>query len=264
MDSNDPPSHPTPAPRRTSHSQGCFKWLCITLIATMAIGGIVGWKAVQAFANMPGAAIDTVLGYFRSEQVLTTSFRESLISIIPTHGDILEVATLEMDETLTHYDMKTWAGNLLYLGTTVSEVRVPAVYRYHIRLNDPWVVTRRDHACIVIAPSLHASQPPAIRTDKMEKKSASGWLRFNAAENLAELEKSVTPTLEKRGESPARLDQVRDAARKAVAEFVQTWLLKQQQWTTEEVTSITVVFADEAVAKDSAALLRQSPALTLP
>ena len=72
------------------------------------------------------------------------------LGITPTHGDILELATLEMDETITRYDMKTWVGNLLYLGTTVSEIRVPAVYRYHLRMNEPWKVTRRDHACNVM------------------------------------------------------------------------------------------------------------------
>ncbi len=262
MDSLIPQTRPVA--RRASPGTGCLKWLCITLIVAMAIGGIVGWKAIQAFANMPGAAFDKVMGFFKGEQVLTESFRESLIRVIPTHGDILELATLEMDETITRYDMKTLAGNWLYLGTTVSEIRVPAVYRYHIRLNEEWKVTRRNHDCVVVAPRLHASQPPAIRTDKMEKKSESGWLRFNAAENLAQLEKSVTPTLEKRGDSPGRLDKVRDPARKAVAEFVQKWLLNQQQWNASEVNRIIVVFADEPEAKNPEALLKLSPVKTLP
>jgi hypothetical protein len=79
----------------------------------------------------------------------------------------------------------------------------------------------------------------------MEKKSEAGWLRFNAAENLAALEKELTPTLEKRAGNKAHLDLVREAARKSVAEFVKAWLLKEGKPNQEEVRSITVIFPDE-------------------
>jgi hypothetical protein len=80
----------------------------------------------------------------------------------------------------------------------------------------------------------------------MEKKSEAGWLRFNAAENLAALEKELTPTLEKRAGNKAHLDQVREVARKSVAEFVKAWLLTEGKIHQEDVRSITVIFSDEA------------------
>jgi hypothetical protein len=265
MDSIDSKPSPLTAPSPSkSASTGCFKWFSITIIAAMTIVGFVWWKSVQALVSAPAEFVDRLMKGFKGEQTLVQSFRESLISVMPTHGDVLELATLEMDETVTRYDMKTLVGNRVYLGTTVSEIRVPAVYRYHIKINEEWRVTRKDHICTVVVPILHASQPPAIRTDKMEKKSESGWLRFNAADNLAELEKSLTPTLEKRADNTSHKDLARESARKAVAEFVQKWLLKQSQWASDEISSIVVVFADEESAKDPAALQRQKPVLTLP
>jgi len=248
----------TPDDKR--RASGCLRWTAILVLACVLIGGVVAWKFFDLARDAAVWLRDLPTRMVRQE--ITQSFRESVTSIASTNGDILEVATLHTDETITSYDMKTILNDAVYLGTTISEIRTPVVYRYHIRLSDEWRLSVEDRRCIVHAPVMRASLPPAIRTEGMEKKSAAGWLRFNAAENLAELEKSLTLTLEKRAGNKAHLDLVREAARKSVGEFVKKWLLKDGQATTGEVKSITVIFPDEVKADDEP--LTVPPTLEVP
>lgn len=194
------------------------------------------------------------------EQRISDSFRLSVTQIISTQGDILEVATMQTDETITKYDMKTLFQDALYLGTTVSEIRTPVFYRYHIRLSDPWEIRVHGGACIVHAPALRPSLPPAIRTEGLEKKSAAGWLRFNAAENLAALEKELTGTLEKRAGNAAHLNLIREKARESLAQFAQKWLMQEPKSPATTLRSITVIFPDETEPE----VLKRPPTLVLP
>jgi hypothetical protein len=117
---------------------------------------------------------------------------------------------------------------------------------------------------MVIAPAIRPSLPPAIRTETMEKKSAAGWLRFNAAENLSELEKGLTALLEKRAATPGKIRSVREAARLSVAKFVHAWVLKEQKDLEQGgIREIVVVFPDEAGAKNEAEALKQPATLHL-
>lgn len=221
-------------------SGGCLKWPSIALIAVTALLCFTALKGCDRLKAMVDALTST-LG--RSD--ITTSFRESIRKVSATRGDILELATVEADETFTRMDAKSIAWDLIYLGTTVSEIRAPAVYRYHLKLSDDWQISRHEDACVVVAPVIRPSLPPAIRTDKMEKKTQAGWGRFNATENLRLLEQSITPVLERRAGNPSHLDQIREPARQAAAEFVKTWVVKDMP----TVTRIVVVFADEPAAQ---------------
>ena len=249
------PESPPPTARGNRRGPGCFSTLCLTLLAALLILGIIGWK----FLDVSLAGLRNGFGLlgglpekFQAHRV-TETFRESLTRITPTNGDVLELAVVESDETITKFDMKTLFNDTVYLGTTISEIRVPAVYRYHLKLSDEWKLTTSGNVLTVIAPVIRPSLPPAIRTERMEKKSESGWLRFNADENLAELEKNVTPTLERRAGSPGKIKQASEACRKSVAEFVKNWLLKEGQWKQNSIAAIVVIFADEPAAKNVSA-----------
>ena len=45
---------------------------------------------------------------------------------------------------------------------------------------------------------------------------------------------------------PAHLRIVREPCRKAVAEFVKNWLLREEHWREDRFTSVVVIFPDEA------------------
>lgn len=257
--SHCPPDMESPATDTPARKKpGCLATLGLTMIAAMIIAGIFVWKFLDAGLSF----LDGLPEKFQAQHI-TQTFRESVRRIDSTQGDILELATMESDETISKFDMKTLFNDVVYLGTTESEIRVPAVYRYHLKLSDDWTVGTNGNVVTVIAPIIRPSLPPAIRTDRMEKKSESGWLRFNKDENLAALEKSVTPTLERRAGSPGKIRQVREACRKSVAEFVKNWLLKEEQWKQDSFAAIVVVFADEPEAKDLAKMKAMQATLSL-
>jgi hypothetical protein len=163
--------------------------------------------------------------------------------VMRTAGGLLEVATLSVDEHFSRRDAKALWG--VPLGETVSEVRVPVTYRYHIELAREWPVQIEGTRATVRAPALEASLPVAFDTGAMQRSTTSGWARFNARENLAAVERSMSIELQARAQSARYRALVREDARKTVAEFVGKWLLTEQRWPREPGYSVNVVFADD-------------------
>ena len=196
---------------------------------------------------------------------ITHTFRESIPQITSTQGDILELVISRSEETFKSSDEK-WAGwGWVYLGTTIAEIRVPVSFRYHLRLSDPWRLAARDQTCLVLAPRIRPSLPPAIHTAEMERRAESGWARFDKNDQLDALERSMTPSLEQRAGDTAHLQLVREACRQSVAGFVKKWLMREGQWRSDRFTSIVVLFPDEAPVTSDQDLLqfRHEPTLML-
>ncbi|WP_397379925.1 hypothetical protein [Prosthecobacter sp.] len=251
----EPNSAPAPAPRR---GPGCFSILALTFLAVVVIGGLVVWKVVDS-----GFGMKWLAEHFQ-KRTITESFHENVKRIASTQGDVLELATMETEETVTKYDTKTLFNDAVYLGTTVAEIRALVVYRYHLKLSDEWKLTVENGRCVVIAPAIRPSLPPAIRTETMEKKSEAGWLRFNAAENMAELEKGLTPMLERRAAVPGKIKHVREASRTSVAKFVQHWVLKEQKAQDQGgIREIVVIFPDEPAAANAVEASKLSATLNV-
>jgi len=180
---------------------------------------------------------------------ITRTFVTSIPKIHGTGLGNLELATVEIEEIISESDERRILWDHFSLGETVSEIRVPVTYRYHLRLADAWEIEISDQTCIVHAPRIRASQPPAIHTERMTKRSESDWLRFNADQQLEELERSLTPTLEDYAEDARHLDLVREQCRRTVAEFVRSWLLMEDHWRDDRFRSIVVVFEDEEIVE---------------
>lgn len=176
---------------------------------------------------------------------ITTTFIEGLPNAEASHGGVLELATNQSHEFFRREDSKQVLWGWVDLGTTVAEIRVPVTFRYHLRLSDPWRLTTRGNLCVVLAPPIRPSLPPAIHTDLLEKSSESGWARFNQAENLDALEKQLSPMLLARASDRRHLKAVREECRKAAAEFVRAWLLREDHWRKDRFTAVLVMFPDE-------------------
>ncbi len=217
-----------------------FPWRTAMFLATLL--ALCGFALFAYFRTLEQAA--AVAGRFKTGRI-TQTFLEQIPEVISTHGDVLEVATAESREIFTQSDSLSVLGETISLGTTVSEIRVPVTYRYHIRLSDRWKLSTHGTVCSVIAPSLRPSLPPAIHTDRMEKQTAAGWLRFNAQQNLDALERSITPRLNQRASNSEHVALVRETARKSVGEFVKNWLIREDQWRGQRFDAIVVVFEDE-------------------
>ena len=235
----------------------------LTVAGLALLASAVAWRTCRVIERAPrdtvaevGEAAGAVAERFKSGHI-TTTFVAAIPRLSPG-GALLELASFEARETFTRSDERSVLFDLIPLGTTVTEIRVPVTYRYHVRLSDPWQLDVRDSVCLVRAPRLEPSLPPAIHTDGLERRSERGWLRFNVDEQMAALEKSITPTLAAYAADAQHLALVREPCRLRLAEFVRTWLLREDQWRQDRFTAVTVVFADEA-APDLAA---RAPTLT--
>ncbi len=176
---------------------------------------------------------------------ITETFLASIPEIDAGGSGNLEVAKAEITETFTRSDERRIFWDSVSLGTTVTEVKVPVTYRYHLRLDDPWRLEVSGQTCLVFAPRIRPTQPPAIHTDGMTRRTEEDWLRFDAEEQLEELERSITPRLVARAAGSKHLALIREPSRRTVADFVRVWLLREDQWRDDRFHTIKVVFADE-------------------
>jgi hypothetical protein len=239
-----------------------FPWVAaiigavVVILAAFALGAFL-WtgRTARDAVDKAIAAVPEIARNFKTDNI-THTFQESIPTITSTKGDILEVASFRSVETFKRSDEKRIAWDWVYLGTTVVEIRVPVTFRYHVRLSDPWQLASRDQVCLVLAPPVRPSLPPAIDTTGMEKRAESGWARFDKNVRLDELERSLTGLLEQRAMDDPHQQLVRDACRKSVAEFVRNWLMREQQWRSDRFTAIIVAFPDEVTVASDRDLLR--------
>jgi len=190
------------------------------------------------------SASEVIAGFTRDDIAVT--FRNELTSIADTNGGLLEVARLESTEEFRR-EVKS-----PFRGTTVSEIKARAVFKYHVPLRDGWSIeieeSPRARVCQVVAPALVPSLPVAFQSESLEAKSAEGWLRWDGDTEMDALMASVTPGLEERAHR--NLDLVKDKARRSIKEFVKTWLLDNDQWREDRFSAIEVKFADEVSEVD--------------
>lgn len=186
---------------------------------------------------------------------VTHAFTSSIPEVSREEGGVLEVATATVPEIFTRSDERHTAWGWIYLGENVSEIRAPVTYRYHVKLSGNWEVRISGLICRVIAPPLQPSLPPAVHTDRMDKRTDRGWARFDSESQLEELERDITPTASRYAFDPLHVALVRPEARRTVGEFVRTWLLNQQGWKDDDFHIVEVRFRDE---------VEPSPVATMP
>ncbi len=114
---------------------------------------ILGWfgihSALQVGKETTLDAVDRAaeavkqLGAGFTSETITETFIAS-IPTLGTEGMLLEVAQLEATENFERRDEKRAFYDLVPLGVTISEIRAPVTYRYHLRLEDPWTLDVRD------------------------------------------------------------------------------------------------------------------------
>jgi hypothetical protein len=165
--------------------------------------------------------------------------------VMRTSGGLLEVAIIKSPERFEAAQNHTILG--VDVGKTVSRIRVPAVFRYHIELAPEWKILLRDKAFIVVAPAVRPSLPVAIDTANMEKESSGIWSIFTGTALVEELQRSITAALATKASSDTYVQFQREAARKTVTEFVAKWLVTQEQWKSASSYPIRVFFADEPI-----------------
>lgn len=231
-----------------------IRWPLVLLLAVV----IASLATLRVCRTVAEGGRDAAAGIARglSSATLTTSFVSDLPRLVPGSGTSLELAAVEVVETVTRREDRRTLFDLLPLGTTVAEIRVPVTYRYHVRLDGPWRLTISDRTCRVEAPPLEPTLPPAIHTDRMEKRAEHSWLPLDPTPELEVLERSLTPTLAARAGRAESLALVREHSRAQLEAFVRGWLLGEGAWRPDALTSVEVRFADEAERDLAAPTLR--------
>jgi hypothetical protein len=250
MDDMEKDPEPTPQPKeeRALRRGGlaAWRWPLVAVLAMVLV--FLGVRGVwQALRSLPGTTLEQaadIAERFRSGTI-TTTFTAALPRLLPEEGTKLELVAFEAVETFSRSDDRRIFYGMVPLGTNVTEIRVPVIYRYHVRLDDPWHLEVRDQEVVVHAPRIHPTLPPAIDTAGLEKRSERGWLRFDVDEQMADLEHTLTERLSRRAADPDTIDLVRETCRVRLAEFVRTWLLAEDHWRADRFRAITVLFADE-------------------
>ena len=111
----------------------------------------------------------------RSPAISTSAHAERVV-VMPTAGGRLEVAAVAVRETFTRSDLRLLF-DLVDLGTTVSEVRVDATYRFHVEMARTWPLRIAGRTCVVRAGAVRPTLPVAFDTWTVERRTSSGCAR---------------------------------------------------------------------------------------
>ena len=238
-------------------SSGHAAWRWPLVVVFIALLGLIAFVYIL---RIPGQLVESagkgVVGVAEAldgaaskllKGTITETFTASLPKLETERGGLLELAKITATETFRSKDELTYDFRWFEVdvGTTITEIRVPVTYRYHLRMRDAWELSVTNNVCIVHAPEIRPSQPPAIHTDRMEKSSDEGWARFNAEEQMTKLEKTITPTIRKYASDEQHLDVIRENCRKTVSEYIEDWLLREGQWGEGRLRFVKVYFPGE-------------------
>ena len=238
----------------SSRRRGNWWPICTVLIVLIAAGVFLmyHYSPMRFAESTADKVIEGARDFVRefTRENITTTFRSKLISLADTNGGLLEVAELQSVEEFRR------EASTPILGTTVSEARATAVFKFHVPLGDGWQIDVEEsdavRACIVVAPELRPSLPVAFKSDELETSSSEGWLRWDQEEEMATLLEQITPALERRAHKNVNV--ARETARKTIKDFVKTWLFENNQWSDDRFSVIEVKFADEVTDEMEAAV----------
>lgn len=209
----------------------------LPVVALLIAGGAIGLSFVEPVPGDQPVKTPTLVRSEPSEEVI----------VLRTSGGLLEVSRIEVTEVMDARFQHTLLG--VKIGETVPRIRVPAVYRYHVKLDREWKVLRKDGVFTVVAPSVRPSLPVAVNFAGMEKVVGGSWMLqpITGREDLDDLERAITVKLERKAGSRDYLERQRSQARATIREFARKWIVEQTRWKDAEFRDIRVYFADEPV-----------------
>lgn len=205
-----------------------------------ALGGAFVALKISTGANFADALV---------QREIQERVSEKISRIRATQGDILELAVLE--SVLTFEQTDVWRNVPDELGKSVSQVSVPAVFRFFVKISEPISVSAEEKdgemVCTVVAPKLQPVLPVAFDTSKTVWKRDIGIFRFNREEMTDTLREKISMRLVLSAKNHAKTAVVRDAARESFANFVRTWLqeIRELRERFGENISVKIIFADE-------------------
>ena len=236
-------------------------------LAVLLVAGVLTFLLVSYGC---AGLMQKILPEIKISRAVNRTIQQSIADIRATKGDVLLLAEIETLETIRESDTKLlrvpYTEFDISVGTTESEVRVPAHYRYFVRLDSPIQVEIEQHGkwrrCVIHAPALEAQTPVSFDSNRMELRVDAGWLRFNKDEAREKVLKSISSVLELR--APEKISLAQDKARAAFASFVRNWLLREQLYGDDVINDIIVLFPGETDPAQTKPAEHTQPAKEIP
>jgi hypothetical protein len=246
-------------PRRPSHAAWAMALAAVAIVAIVVAG------AVYVFYSLRGLPVDVLEGgrqalrdlrevaaAFRAGTV-TTTFRGYATEVAGTSR--LQFAELRQEESFERRDSEAVLWGTLALPDVVVEARAPVTYTYFLDLDKEWRFRLEGRDVLVVVPPVEWNRP-AIDVSALRLEVREGSVLRDEQVVLDRLRGELTPLLERRARQNVPL--VREAGRRRVEAFVETWLV--QRFADGTGYRARVVFADEPAASSPRPPALPSPA----
>ncbi len=234
-------------PRRPSHAPWALALAVVALVAIVVAGGLYVFHSVR---TLPGDVLEggraalrdlrEVAAAFRSGTV-TTTFRGYATQIAGTSR--LQFAELRQEESFERRDSEAVLWGTFALPDVVVEARAPVTYTYYLDLDKEWRFRLEGRDVLVVVPPVEWN-PPAADVSALRFEVREGSVLRDEQVVLDRLRGELTPLLAHRARQHVPL--VREAGRRKVEAFVETWLV--QRFADGRGYRARVVFADEPPA----------------
>ena len=234
-------SSPAPPPAaRTSH----WPWAILCAVAIVTAGAVYVFHAAR---SLPTEVMESgrqalrqlaeVAAAFRGGTV-TTTFRSDATRLRGTTR--LQFVELKQLETFERRDAESVLWGTLALPDVVVEARAPISYTYFVDLDRDWRFRLEAGEVFVVAPPIEWN-PPAVDVSALRYEVRAGSVLRNEQVVADRLRSELTALASMRARQHVPL--VREAGRRKVEAFVETWLV--QRFSDGRRYRARVRFADE-------------------
>ena len=234
-------------PRRPSHAPWALAAAAVAIVAILTGGALY---IVRSARSVPTEVIEggrqalrdlrEVAAAFRTGTV-TTTFRGYATEVSGTTR--LQFAELRQEESFERRDSEAVLWGTLSLPDVVVEARAPVTYTYFLDLDKEWRFRLEDRDVLVVVPPVEWNRP-AVDVSALRFEVREGSVLRDEQVALDRLRSELTPLLDRRARQHVPL--VREAGRRKVEAFVETWLV--QRFADGRGYRARVVFADEPAA----------------
>ena len=215
-------------PRRPSHAPWALAFAAVAIGATLVAGGLYVFHSVR---SLPAEVAEggrqalrdlrEVAAAFRTGTV-TTTFRGYATDVSGTTR--LQFAELRQEEAFERRDTEAVLWGALALPDVVVEARAPVTYTYFLDLDKEWRFRLEGRDVLVVVPPVEWNRP-AVDVSALHLEVREGSAFRDEQVVLDRLRSELTPLLDRRAREHVPL--VREAGRRKVEAFVETWLVER-------------------------------------
>lgn len=234
-------------PRRPSHAPWALALAVVATVAIVVAGAVYVFHSVRSLPAdvLKGGRqalrdLREVAAAFRAGTV-TTTFRGYATEVSGTSR--LQFAELRQEESFERRDSEAVLWGALALPDVVVEARAPVTYTYFLDLDKQWRFRLEGRDVLVVVPAVEWNRP-SVDVSALLFEVREGSVLRDEQLVLDRLRGELTPLLDRRARQHVPL--VREAGRRQVEAFVETWLV--QRFADGKGYRARVVFADEPAA----------------